>query len=159
MDDTLSAVVENARSYVPKTLRHGCKINCAVPERQFGGLRHDPKQRAVRIARRASALFSVLYRSFTHTAHVPHFCRFRLVGKTQRATHTTRALGTDVLSLAAIDLMVSIESGLSSKYFSGNDFYGGTPKGSIGLDRSRGKEARENCYKHHYAPNKKAYGG
>lgn len=68
--------------------------------------------------------------------------------KTERATHTTKARGTNAVSLVRIDLMATIGSSLSSKYFNENDFYRVRPVSTVEhrknrLDRLRGKGPRE----------------
>lgn len=102
---------------------------------------------------------SYLYRSgVQRVLRVERFFGFLTRRKNERATHTTRARGTNAVSLVRIDLMATIGSSLSSKYFNENDFCWVWPVFTVEhrknrLDRIRRKEARENCYKHHYAPN------
>ncbi len=68
--------------------------------------------------------------------------------KTERATHTTRARGTNAVSLVRIALMATIGSSLSSNYFNENDFYWAWPIFTMEhrknrLVRIRGKGPRE----------------
>jgi hypothetical protein len=76
------------------------------------------------------------------------FLAFSRGEKTERATHTTKARGTNAVSLVRIDLMAPIGSSLSSKYFNENDFHRewsifAAEHRTNRLDRIRGKGPRE----------------